>query len=111
MSTAPNLYDAGEKSSLCRGPIDSGAEAVHINGLPSVVTAFIVFAAITAANTVHYVASRMLFPLARESGSWFGYFGITDGTRQVPLRDLFASAIVVLWVPSVIFNAKMESMW
>jgi amino acid transporter len=69
------------------------AEAAGINGLPSVITVFIVFTAITAANTNLYVASRTLFGLARESGSWFGYFGVTDGTRKVPLRALFASAI------------------
>jgi amino acid transporter len=69
------------------------AEAAQIHALPSVITAFIVFTALTAANTALYVASRTLFGLARESGSWFGYFGVTDGTHRVPLRALWASAI------------------
>ena len=68
------------------------AETARITALPSVITTFIVFTALTSANTALYVASRTLFGLARESGSWFGYFGVTDGTRRVPLRALWASA-------------------
>lgn len=69
------------------------ATRANIRGVPSVITGFIVFTAITAANTALYVASRTLFGLARESDSWFKYFGVTDGTHRVPLRALWASVI------------------
>jgi amino acid transporter len=71
-------------------------QAVEIAGLTSlasIITGFIVFTAITAANTALYVASRTLFGLTRESKSRWKMFGFTTKMQRVPMRAVFASAI------------------
>lgn len=68
--------------------------------------AFILFTALTSANTSLYVASRTLFGLTRnirgsgiilKSLSWFGK---TD-RNSVPLRAMLLSAVTFCWVPFV----------
>jgi amino acid transporter len=98
-STSPDLPAQGwlpkqfQSTSHTDSVIVQSALAAGIPKLPSVVTGFIVFTALTAANTALYVASRTLFGLTRERRSWWEYFGITTQNGQVPLRALFASSI------------------
>ncbi|KAI9836444.1 MAG: hypothetical protein M1819_001476 [Sarea resinae] len=68
-----------------------------IKGLPGVVTVFLLFTGLTAANTQVYIASRTLFSLTRdiEASAWWsclGYFGRTND-RMIPMRALLASCI------------------
>lgn len=81
------------------------AEASLVPGLASTLNVFLIFTALTCANTNLYVASRTLFSLTRSldggSGPWYtrilAYFGKTNN-RKVPLRALVASCIFA-WIP------------
>jgi amino acid transporter len=86
------------------------AELSAIPELLGVINVFLMFTALSSANTNLYVASRTLFSLTRSlnggSGQpWYtrclAYFGKTNN-RKVPLRALVASCIF-LWVPFVSF--------
>lgn len=82
------------------------AEASKIPGLAGTLNIFLIFTALTCANTNLYVASRTLFSLTRslDGGAnqpwytrFFAYFGKTNN-RKVPLRALIASCIFA-WIP------------
>jgi amino acid transporter len=82
------------------------AELSGIRKLPGVINVFLMFTALSSANTNLYVASRTLFSLTRSLNGgagqpWYtrclAYFGKTNN-RKVPLRALVASCIF-LWVP------------
>jgi amino acid transporter len=82
------------------------AKASRIPGLAGTLNVFLMFTALTCANTNLYVASRTLFSLTRslDGGSgqpWYtrmlAYLGKTNN-RKVPLRALVASCIFA-WVP------------
>jgi amino acid transporter len=82
------------------------AEDSKIPGLAGTLNVFLMFTALTCANTNLYVASRSLFALTRslDGGSrqpWYvhilAYFGKTNN-RKVPLRALIASCIFA-WIP------------
>jgi amino acid transporter len=84
------------------------AELSAIPDLASVINVFLMFTALSSANTNLYVASRTLFSLTRSLNGgpgqpWYtrclAYFGKTNN-RKVPLRALVASCIF-LWVPFV----------
>lgn len=79
----------------------------RINNLGHMFNAFLVFTAVTCANTNLFVASRTLFGLtARLDGGsgqpWYvrclAYFGKTD-SRKVPMRAVIFSALAFCWVP------------
>jgi yeast amino acid transporter len=90
-----NATEAGKGTNMSNS--DSGfvqaAVSAGIPNLPTIITAFIVFTAITAANTELYVASRTLFGLTRQSQSWWKIFGRTTEGWRVPMRAVFASVI------------------
>ncbi|KAF6822269.1 hypothetical protein CPLU01_12129 [Colletotrichum plurivorum] len=101
--TALNETASDSKNSTS-SPFVLVAKRSHIKGLDDAFNAFIVFTALTSANTSLYVASRTLFGLTRnvhgpgiilESLSWFGK---TDRNR-VPLRAMLLSAVAFCWVP------------
>ncbi|KAF2027485.1 hypothetical protein EK21DRAFT_102555 [Setomelanomma holmii] len=82
------------------------AEASRVPGLAGTLNVFLMFTALTCANTNLYVASRTLFSLTRSldggpGQSWYtrilAYFGKTN-KRKVPLRALTASCIFA-WIP------------
>ncbi|KAF3001350.1 hypothetical protein E8E13_006129 [Curvularia kusanoi] len=82
------------------------AEDSGIPGLASTMNVFLMFTALSCANTNLYVASRTLFALTRniESGPntpWYdnilAYFGRTNN-RKVPLAAILASCIFA-WIP------------
>jgi amino acid transporter len=77
------------------------AELSNIPGLASTLNAFLMFTALSSANTDLYVASRTLFSLTRSLDGgpgqpWYtrflAYSGKTN-SRKVPLRALVASCI------------------
>lgn len=77
-----------------------------IKGLAGTLNVFLMFTALTCANTNLYVASRTLFSLTRsldggEGQPWYTRFLATLGrtnNRKVPMRALVASCIFS-WVP------------
>ncbi|KAI1324444.1 amino acid permease/ SLC12A domain-containing protein [Xylariaceae sp. FL0255] len=78
----------------------------NLHTLASVFNAFLIFTAVTCANTNLYIASRTLYGLTRQlrdSNNWFArrlsYFGKTT-PKGVPKRAVFLSAIF-LWVPFI----------
>lgn len=82
------------------------AEASKIPGLAGTMNVFLMFTALTCANTNLYVASRALFSLTRSLDGgpgqpWYtrflAYFGKTNN-RKVPLRALVASCVFA-WIP------------
>ncbi|KAF2627713.1 hypothetical protein BU25DRAFT_341274 [Macroventuria anomochaeta] len=82
------------------------AEDSRIPGLAGTMNIFLMFTALSCANTNLYVASRTLFSLTRglDGGSkepiykrLLAYFGRTN-RRQVPLRAIIASCIFA-WIP------------
>ncbi|KAH3913113.1 hypothetical protein HBI56_087620 [Parastagonospora nodorum] len=82
------------------------AEASRIPGLAGTLNVFLMFTALSCANTNLYVASRTLFSLTRgldggRGRPWYtrilAYFGKTNN-RKVPLRALVASCIFA-WIP------------
>lgn len=105
------------RMSWVNGPSDSGigstasafvlvAEASKVPGLAGTLNVFLMFTALTCANTNLYVASRSLFSLTRSldggpGAPWYvrilAYFGKTNN-RKVPLRALVASCIFA-WIP------------
>ncbi|PSN67178.1 hypothetical protein BS50DRAFT_573918 [Corynespora cassiicola Philippines] len=82
------------------------AEASKIPGLANTLNVFLIFTALTCANTNLYVASRTLFSLTRglDGGPgqpWYTRFLALLGKtnkRKVPLRALLASCIFA-WIP------------
>ncbi|KAH7239434.1 amino acid permease-domain-containing protein [Fusarium tricinctum] len=87
------------------------AQDSKIDNLDNVFNAFIVFTALTCANTNLYVASRTLFGITRNIRSreyvprLLSWFGVTDRNR-VPLRAMAISAVAFCWVP---FLQRKES--
>ncbi|TDZ34984.1 Arginine permease CAN1 [Colletotrichum spinosum] len=77
------------------------------HGLDHAFNVFLVFTALTCANTNLYVASRSLFGLTSRLDGGAGqpwvlrllaWFGRTNG-RKVPLRAMVCSALAFWWVP------------
>ena len=82
------------------------AEASNVPGLAGTLNVFLMFTALTCANTNLYIASRSLFSLTRSLDGgpgqpWYvrllAYFGKTNH-RKVPLRAIVASCIFA-WIP------------
>ncbi|KAH8702727.1 amino acid permease-domain-containing protein [Phaeosphaeriaceae sp. PMI808] len=82
------------------------AKASNVPGLAGTLNVFLMFTALTCANTNLYVASRALFSLTRSldggpNQPWytrlFAYFGKTNH-RKVSLRALIASCVFA-WIP------------
>ncbi|EMT64925.1 hypothetical protein FOC4_g10007627 [Fusarium odoratissimum] len=92
-------------------PFIIAAQDSKIDNLDNVFNAFIVFTALTCANTNLYVASRTLFGVTRNIRSkeyvprLLSWFGVTDRNR-VPLRAMAISAVAFCWVP---FLQRKES--
>lgn len=84
------------------------AQSTHITGLTAVFTTFLIFTAITAANTNLYIASRTLFGLTRNPASLLSYFGKTHD--RVPIRALVASWFFV-WVPFISFKGSVTQVF
>lgn len=83
------------------------AQQSRIAGLPTAFNAFLIFTALTCANTNLYVASRSLFGLtSRLDGGhgqpWYlrflAWFGKTNRLK-VPMRSMVMSALMFWWVP------------
>jgi amino acid transporter len=105
------------RMSWVTGPLEDGtgstasafvlvAEASKVPGLAGTLNVFLMFTALSCANTNLYVASRSLFSLTRSLDGgprqpWYtrllAYFGKTNN-RKVPLRALIASCIFA-WIP------------
>lgn len=105
------------RMSWVTGPLEPGigstasafvlvAEASKAPGLAGTLNVFLMFTALTCANTNLYIASRSLFSLTRSLDGgpkqpWYvrflAYFGKTN-RRKVPLRALIASCAFT-WVP------------
>ncbi|CAI6332912.1 unnamed protein product [Periconia digitata] len=87
-----------------------------IDGLAGTLNVFLMFTALTCANTNLYVASRTLFSLTRtlDGGSgqpWYTRFLATLGktnNRKVPMRALIASCIFA-WIPFLYLSNENES--
>ena len=101
-----HLYDCGQKKVEVSVFVAVAAKA-NIPYMDHVFNAFLVFTAVTCANTNLYVASRSLFGLtSRLDGgpiqSWYlqvlAFFGRTDA-RKVPFRAIIFSAVAFWWVP------------
>ncbi|KAJ4112393.1 hypothetical protein NW765_015464 [Fusarium oxysporum] len=92
-------------------PFIIAAQDSKIDNLDNVFNAFIVFTALTCANTNLYIASRTLFGVTRNIRSkeyvprLLSWFGVTDRNR-VPLRAMAISAVAFCWVP---FLQRKES--
>jgi amino acid transporter len=91
------------------------AETSKIPGLAGTLNVFLMFTALSSANTFLYVASRTLFSLTRslDGGSrqpWYirllAYFGKTNN-RKVPLRAMIASCFIT-WVPFLYVTSEQE---
>lgn len=106
----PRMSWISDPSSTGLGSTNSAfvlvAEASKIPGLAGTLNVFLMFTALTCANTNLYVASRTLFSLTRSLDGgrgqpWYtrllAYFGKTNN-RKVPLRALVASCIFS-WIP------------
>jgi amino acid transporter len=97
---------SGERGGTTTSAFVLVAEASEIPGLAGTLNVFLMFTALTCANTNLYVASRTLFSLTRSLDGgrgqpWYtrvlAYFGKTNN-RKVPLRALVASCVFA-WVP------------
>jgi amino acid transporter len=104
MSWAVENSNAGTKSITSAFVIV--AQMSKVPGLAGTVNVFLVFTALSGANTNLYVASRTLFSLTRSLDGgprqpWYirllAYFGKTNN-RKVPLRAMIASCFFA-WVP------------
>ncbi|KAF5637773.1 amino acid transporter [Fusarium sp. NRRL 52700] len=93
-----------DKKGFTYSPFILIAKASTIPNLDHALNAFILFTALTCANTNLYVASRTLFGitrniLSRESmPAALAWFGVTDRDR-VPLRAMVITALAFSWVP------------
>ncbi|KAF5715489.1 amino acid transporter [Fusarium globosum] len=93
-----------DKEGFTFSPFILIAKASTIPNLDHVLNAFILFTALTCANTNLYVASRTLFGITRNICSdesmpvALAWFGVTDRNR-VPLRAMVISALAFFWVP------------
>ncbi|KAF5230743.1 hypothetical protein FANTH_13735 [Fusarium anthophilum] len=93
-----------DKEGFTFSPFILIAKASTIPNLDHALNAFILFTALTCANTNLYVASRTLFGITRNirSGesmpSALAWFGVTDRDR-VPLRAMVVTALAFSWVP------------
>ncbi|EXK25062.1 hypothetical protein FOMG_18250 [Fusarium oxysporum f. sp. melonis 26406] len=80
------------------------AKASKIPGLDHVFNAFILFTALTCANTNLYVASRTLYGMAKNVHdkniflNFFASFKQTDD-HFVPFRAVVVSAVLFIWLP------------
>jgi amino acid transporter len=92
------------------------AAASKVPGLASTVNFFLMFTALTCANTNLYVASRSLFSLTRSLDGgprqpWYvrllAYFGKTNA-RRVPLRAMIASCIFA-WIPFLYLASEHDT--
>ncbi|RBA14598.1 hypothetical protein FPRO05_13409 [Fusarium proliferatum] len=93
-----------DKEGFTFSPFILIAKASTIPNLDHVLNAFILFTALTCANTNLYVASRTLFGITRNIRSSdsmpaaLAWFGVTDRNR-VPLRAMVITAFAFFWVP------------
>ncbi|KAF4338228.1 amino acid transporter [Fusarium beomiforme] len=92
------------KKHFTYSPFILSAKASTITGLDHVFNAFILFTALTCANTNLYVSSRTLFGITRNIRSKesmpaaLAWFGVTNRDR-VPLRAMGITALAFSWVP------------
>jgi len=75
-----------------------------IPGLDHVFNAFILFTALTCANTNLYVASRTLYGMAKnvhDTNLFLNFFASFKQTDEnfVPFRAVVASAVLFIWLP------------
>ncbi|KAF4948198.1 hypothetical protein FGADI_9826 [Fusarium gaditjirri] len=93
-----------DKGGFTFSPFILIAKASTIPNLDHALNAFILFTALTCANTNLYVASRTLFGITRNIRSAdsmpaaLAWFGVTDRDR-VPLRAMVITALAFSWVP------------
>jgi amino acid transporter len=93
-----------DKEGFTFSPFILIAKTSTIPNLDHVLNAFILFTALTCANTNLYVASRTLFGITRNIRSGdsmpaaLAWFGVTDRDR-VPLRAMVVTALAFIWVP------------
>ncbi|KAF5592313.1 amino acid transporter [Fusarium subglutinans] len=93
-----------DKEGFTFSPFILIAKASTIPNLDHALNAFILFTALTCANTNLYVASRTLFGITRNIRSGdsmpaaLAWFGVTDRDR-VPLRAMVFTALAFSWVP------------
>ncbi|KAG5769732.1 hypothetical protein H9Q73_013481 [Fusarium xylarioides] len=93
-----------DKEGFTHSPFILIAKSSTIPNLDHALNAFILFTALTCANTNLYVASRTLFGITRNIRSSesmpaaLAWFGVTDRDR-VPLRAMVITALAFIWVP------------
>lgn len=93
-----------DKEGFTFSPFILIAKASTIPNLDHALNAFILFTALTCANTNLYVASRTLFGITRNIRSGdsmpaaLAWFGVTDRDR-VPIRAMVITALAFIWVP------------
>nr|RBQ95655.1 hypothetical protein FVER53263_12424 [Fusarium verticillioides] len=93
-----------DKEGFTFSPFILIAKTSTIPNLDHVSNSFILFTALTCANTNLYVASRTLFGITRNIRSGdsmpaaLAWFGVTDRDR-VPLRAMVVTALAFIWVP------------
>ncbi|KAF5723461.1 amino acid transporter [Fusarium mundagurra] len=93
-----------DKKGFTFSPFILIAKSSTIPNLDHALNAFILFTALTCANTNLYVASRTLFGITRNIRSGdsmpaaLAWFGVTNRDR-VPLRAMVMTALAFIWVP------------
>ncbi|ESU15682.1 hypothetical protein FGSG_09152 [Fusarium graminearum PH-1] len=103
--------DEDDKKGFTFSPFVIIARSSEIYGLHNAFNAFIVFTALTCANTNLYVASRTLFGVTRNIRSAdamprvLSWFGVTNN-NGVPIRAMTFTALAFCWVP---FLQKKET--
>lgn len=107
----PKSDDDDKKGKFTFSPFVIIARGSEIYGLHNAFNAFIVFTALTCANTNLYVASRTLFGVTRNIRSAdampraLSWFGVTNN-NGVPIRAMTFTALAFCWVP---FLQKKET--
>ena len=110
VSRRDTVHDANNTTSI-RSVLVIAVSNSDIPILPGFLVAVLIFAALSAANTALYVASRQFFGLRLSipwgSNSWLlrklGYLGATNG-NNVPASALLVSALTFgSWVPALHF--------
>ncbi|GKU19105.1 unnamed protein product [Fusarium langsethiae] len=107
----PRSEEDEKKGKFTFSPFVIIARGSEIYGLHNAFNAFIVFTALTCANTNLYVASRTLFGVTRNIRSAdampraLAWFGVTNN-NGVPIRAMTFTALAFCWVP---FLQKKET--
>ncbi|UZP46391.1 hypothetical protein NXS19_014203 [Fusarium pseudograminearum] len=107
----PKSDDDDKKGKFTFSPFVIIARSSDIYGLHNAFNAFIIFTALTCANTNLYVASRTLFGVTRNIRSAdampraLSWFGVTNN-NGVPIRAMTFTALAFCWVP---FLQKKET--